>query len=143
MTTWNSRGWTFAIAIGLFGLLAPVEAYGACTNSDRAGTWQIYWLRPDQVDPGWTKCTVRVRPNGGGGNSCLGGATEGTVSFQTTGGNLSVRSNCAVKGIVQIAGCDFKLQGATMSKDGQKIAGVGSDCSGAGAFVFNFLAVKH
>ena len=57
------------------------------------------------------------------------------------GAEVALGTQCAVTGNVKIGNCPFRLQGATMSRDGQKIAGVGSECSGSE--VFGFTAMKR
>ena len=130
---------------GVICLLAPLQAEAACAGSDRTGKWQFYFKGTDGQESFWIACKIVVNSSGGvrSGTNCLGGIPAGTISFPTTGGSLSVGSNCAVRGNIKIGGCPFKFQGATMSRDGQKMAGVGSECGGSGTELFDFLAVKR
>ena len=131
--------------LGSVCLFAPLEAEAACSGSDISAKWQVYFKAAGGPEPFWLKCKVKV--DSGvvrTGTACTARfAISGVATGSTTGGNLSVASNCAVTGKIQVNGCNFVLQGATMSKDGQKIAGVGSDCSGSSGEVFQMTAVKR
>ena len=131
--------------LGVVCLFAPLQAEAACSSSKLAAKWQFYFTLVDGGGAVWLKCKVKVNSLGEVriGTGCLVGVPGGTASFSTTGGSLSVGSNCAVTGNVEIVGCPLTFQGATMSKDGQKMAGVGSDCGGSGTVVFDFMAVKR
>jgi hypothetical protein len=131
--------------LGVVCLIAPLQAQAACSSSDISAKWQTYFKIVDGTGALWLKCKVKVNSSGAvvAGKSCRVESPFGSASASTTGGSLSVASNCEVTGTIQVSGCDLVLQGATMSKDGQKIAGVGSDCGSSGLEVFDMTAVKR
>ena len=144
MTTWNSRGWAIAMAVGLFGLLVPAEAYAACTNSDRAGTWQVYALWTDNLDSGWQKCTVKVTSSGSvrSGTPCTEkeAGTGATSSGTVQGGTIKLKSNCKITGNIKVSGCKNTLVEGWISRDATMMSGVGKDCQG---FIFKFNGIKR
>ena len=142
MTKWNTRGWAIAMAIGLVGWLAPVEAMAACSGSDRAGTWKIYVMWTDNDFSGWTKCSIKVTS---GGNVKSGSCTEkeaggGTESANVQGGNINLSSACKITGFIKAGGCRSNIKEAWMSRDKIMMSGIGTDCDG---FIFQFNAVKR
>ena len=143
MTTWNSRSWAAAMAIGLFGLLVPAQAYAACTGSDRAGTWKLYVMRSNNIDSGWVKCSIKVGSGGGvNSGSCTrkDAATGVTGKSGVGGGTINIQSSCKITGNIKSGGCKITISEAWMTKDKIMMSGVGKDCEG---FVFQFNAVKR
>ncbi len=142
-TKWNIRGWAIAMAIGLFGWLAPVEAWAGCTGSDRAGTWQIYALWTDGFESGWSKCTIKVTSGGNvkSGTTCTDkeAGTGATSSGNVQGGTIKLKSNCKISGNIKVAGCRNTITEGWISKDATMMSGVGKDCEG---FIFRFNGIK-
>lgn len=132
------------MAIGLFGLLAPVQADAACTSTELAGTWKTYAYLTDNVDSGWSRCTIKV---GSGGNvktttSCKEkeAGTGATRVRDVTGGSISVQSNCKISGDFSLDGCKNTISEGWISTDATVVSGVGRDCSG---FIFLFNGIKR
>ena len=144
MITRNFRGWAIALAIGLLGWLAPVEAWAACTSSDRAGTWQIYSLFTDNVDSGWHKCKVRIAAGGGvrSGTRCVtkDAGTGATSSDTVQGGNINIQSSCKITGYIKISGCRITINEGWISRDKTMMSAVGTDCQGS---IFQLNGVRR
>ncbi len=110
--------------LGVVCLFAPLQAEAACSSSKLAAKWQFYFTLVDGVEAVWLKCKVKVNSSGGvvSGTGCRVQGPGFSAKLPTTGGSLSVGSNCRVTGTIQVAApaglCDLVLQGAAMSKDG-------------------------
>lgn len=143
MTKWKFRGWAITMAVGLFAWLAPAQAWAACTSSDRAGTWQVYLMLMDDVDAGWTKCTVKVRSSGAvrSGTGCtVKMAGSGAQSASVQGGTINLSRACKVTGNIKAGGCKSTIKEGWLSRDKIMMSGVGTDCNG---LVFQINGVKR
>lgn len=131
--------------LGAVCVLAPLQAAVACSSTDIAAKWRTYFRLADGAEDKWVKCLVTADTLGdlAFGTACKGRSPFGTIDLAVTGGNLAVGTNCAVTGKIEISGCKFVMQGATMSNDGAKIAGVGSVCGASSVEVFQMTAVKQ
>ena len=124
----------FGVVLAALTMAAPAWAQQACTQSDIAGTWELYLgLGEDDDDDddildddsdGWSACRITVEPEGGVRGPCT---TAGGSSFRIVGGRLNLRDNCLVAGRF-VARVDdervtLAVPRAALSRAGDVIAG--------------------
>jgi hypothetical protein len=117
-------------------LAAPAWAQEACTQSDIAGSWELYVGLGDDDDDvddddildddadGWSACRITVEREGGVSGPCR---TAGGSSFRIVGGQLNLRDNCLIAGrfVAQVddESVTLAVPRAALSQSGDVIAG--------------------
>ena len=123
-----------AVVLATFSLAGPAWAQQACTQSDIAGTWELYLgLGEDDDDDddildddsdGWSACRITVQQEGRVSGPCT---TAGGSSFRIVGGQLNLRNNCLVAGrfVAQVDDerVTLAVPRAALSRSGDVIAG--------------------
>jgi hypothetical protein len=121
-----------AAALALACLAPAAPASAACSQSDLAGTWQVFFTHHVATPPLWMSCTFEIKPNGAftaDRSSCAGRSGVSRKAFgviQPTGGQ-----SCTYKGYVVIGGLRLELSHATMNRPKDHLNGVGHPSGGS------------
>ena len=95
-----------AALIGAAVVAAPSAGWAACKQSDLKGTWFFtkHWFADLINSTGWTSCKLKIDANGNiaAGKTCA--ESVGGISTTDSGGKLTLRRSCKVKGSVLLVG---------------------------------------
>ena len=90
----NSMFISFAL---LLGMISPMLAQGACSQSDLTGVWYTYGSDMGEI----ARCKIKVNSSGsivGSRSKCTARDATGRYSLNVGGGYMGVADNCIVKG---------------------------------------------
>ncbi len=103
------KGQTAKLALTIFVLFGAGQSYAACTQSDMTGTWYFNGFSGDTFSGILFEtnfCKIRVNSSGkirNTGSQCNFRDSDGKgPALNVKGGNLTVKSSCAITGRVKI-----------------------------------------
>ena len=132
-----------AALIGAAVVAAPSAGWAACKQEQLKGTWIFtkHWFMDLNSSNGWTSCKLKIDANGNiaAGKTCA--ESVGGTSTTASGGKLTLKRSCKVKGLVLLVDEDpINLTNVQMEKGNKTIfSGAGQHSDG---FSFIVTAVK-